>query len=557
MGNIFSSKDLKNEPKKTLLKSTGFTDDDFSRPLIGIIYSQNDTVNAHNNIVNVVNAVKEGVISAGGKPVSATVMSICSGISMGQNGKYLLPSRELLIDSVESIAFASGFDAIVFVGSCDSFVPAMLIAAARLNIPSLFVSTGTSQPGYVDDKKVGFSSMLEGIHKIRKGKISTKTFEDIKGQSCATPGSGCEMSTSNTMNCLTEALGLALPRNGTLPAHSTGRILLAKQSGSQIINVLNKQLTPKKILTVNSVLNAVKFVMAASGSLDAILHLIALAGELDIQEKNFSYEVIDGVRQKTPCIVKTAPYNDYFIDDFDRAGGVLNVMKKLIDAGLADGTALTITGDSLKNLSESVEADGGDIIREFSSPYSKTGAVTVLYGSLAEEGALIRSSFVPDSIKTFSGKALVYEGEEAALFAINEGAVSEGNVVVIRYEGPKGSPGMREMRAVTSAVAGLGLENKVAIVTDGRVGGTSKGLVVGHVCPEAAEEGNIAYVLDGDTIEIDLVKCRLNLDVSSKEIQNRKKRTKLKETDAKGYLQRYSQSVSSSRYGAVFKKSKR
>jgi dihydroxy-acid dehydratase len=542
-------------PKRALLKSAGFTQDDTQKPLIGIIYSHNETVSGHSDIEKFLQHIKEGIISAGAKPALATVMSICSGISMGgSQGRYLLPSRELIADSIETTVTASGFDAVVFAGSCDSTVPAMLLAAVRLNLPCIFVSPGSSQTGWFKGEKTGFSSMLEGVYAVKAGKMTATELSELENGCCPSAGSGSEMSTSNTMCCITEALGLALPFNGTATAHSAKRYSLARETGKQIVKALEEGITPKKILNLASLCNAAKLIMATGGSIDTLMHLIALANELDIDEKQFGYPLLESISAKTPSLVLPAPYSRHFIDDIDRAGGVMAVLNELNKARLLYGEAETVTGKKLKDLCKSYNIKNTEVIREFKNPFSDKGAISFLYGNLAEEGCLVRRLFVPEGKRTFSGKAKVFDCEEDALLSITSGRIFEGDCIVVRYEGPKGAPGMREMRLITSAVSGSGLENKVAIVTDGRAGGTSKGIVIAHVSPEAAEGGIIALVEDGDTIDIDIEKGKINLKVEAKILNARRKKLKPKQATVEGWLLRYSELVTGSRRGAVMKK---
>lgn len=553
MNNLFSE-GIENSPKRALLKSTGFLDEDLKRPIIGVIYSQNEIVTGHNDINKLLQNIKEGIISEGGKPVLATVMSICSGISMGGlSGRYLLPSRELIADSIETTVLSSGFNAIVFVGSCDSTVPAMLLACVRLNLPSIFVSSGSSLAGWYKGEKKGFSSILECVYSTKAGKTSATELNELEDRCCPTTGSGCEMSTSNTMCAITEALGLSLPFNGTAPAHSSKRMKIAKQSGQEIVKALKNDITPKKILNLSSLCNAVTLIMAIGGSIDTIMHLIALANELTINEKSFGYDQIEKISVNTPAIVKLAPINKFYIEDFDRAGGVMAVLKELLNNDLIDGEALTITAKTLKNVCSKHKILNEEIIRKTKNCYMQKGAISFLYGNIAQDGCLTKNLFIPEENYVFSGKAKVFDCEEDAVFAINSGRIFEGDCIVVRYEGPKGAPGMREMRLITSAISGIGLENKVALITDGRAGGTSKGLVFAHICPEAAENGNIALIEDEDIINIDIKKRKINVDVPAKIFNARRKRLKPKNINASGYLLRYSELVSNSRKGAVLK----
>lgn len=554
MENLFTN-GTDNSPKRALLKSTGITEDDLSRPLVGIIYSQNETVAGHSDNDKILLNIKEGIISAGAKPVLATVMSICSGISMGGlSGRYLLPSRELIADSIETSAYASGFDAVVFVGSCDSTVPAMLIAAVRLNLPCIFVSAGTSPAGHHKSNKVGFSAILEGVYAVKAGKMTAAELKELENNCCPSTGSGSEMSTSNTMCCVTEALGLSLPYNGTAQIHSAKRIKLAKQSGIEVVNAFRKQINPKNIITLPAICNAVRLIMAMGGSIDTLMHLIALASEANIGEKQFGYDIIEKISETTPSIVFPAPCSGDFIEDIDRAGGIPAVLSELISGGLIDGTAQTVTGKSLAEVYGKYKILNSEVIKQISAPFTKKSAVSFLYGNIAQDGCIVRRLFVSENMHRFSGNAKVFDCEEDAIYAITSSRIFEGDCIVVRYEGPKGAPGMREMRLISSAISGTGLENKVALLTDGRAGGTSKGLVIAHVSPEAAEDGLIALVEDGDIIDIDIDRGKINLNVPAKILNLRRKKLKPKAINASGYLLRYSELVTSSRNGAILKK---
>lgn len=552
MQNIFTN-GMENAPKRALLRSMGVTREEIKRPIIGIVYSHNDTVAAHSDPDKMLQNIKEGIIAQGGKPVSATVMSICSGISMGNNGRYLLPSREVIADSIESLVFASGFDAVVFMGSCDSTVPAMLIAAVRINIPCVFISPGSSLAGFSGDKKAAFSKVLEGVYAAKSGRISAFDLDELEEQCCPTPGSGAEMSTSNTMCCITEALGLAPCYSGSLAMGSSKRLSLAKDVGGYIIQALNQQLTPSRILTLSALKNAVRLVMAIGGSLDSIIHLTALAHELKINiDKIFNYDLIAKLSATTPALAKLAPATDFFMEDFNRAGGVPAVMGELAKLGLLEDS-LSIHNQSVLQLYESTQSKNTAIIHSHENPITPTGAINILYGNLAEDGCFIRSLYAQPAANVFSGPAKVFDSEEDALYALSLGQVKPGDIIVVRYEGPKGAPGMREMRAVAAAITGMGLENKVALITDGRVGGTSKGITIGHVCPEAAEGGLLAMVENGDKIDIDFSKKKITLDVPAKILKPRQKQFKPRRQELSGMLLRYSENVSSCKRGTVLK----
>ncbi|MDD4002784.1 MAG: dihydroxy-acid dehydratase [Clostridia bacterium] len=547
------TRNVENAPRRSLYKSMGVTDNQLNKPVVGVIYSHNQTVPAHSDLDKFLNCICEGIISEGANAVLCSVMSVGSSSIGGLSGKYLLPSRELIADSIESLAHASGFDALVFVGSCDSTIPAMLIAAVRVNLPCIFVSPGISTAGIYKGKKIGYSQLLEAVYAVKSGKITAAELEEIENEFCGLPGSGSEMSNSNTMCCLTEVLGLSLPFSATLPKGCAKRFMLAKQSGAQVINILKQNITPKLILSLASLTNALRFIMATGGSPDSIMHLIALRHELEISEKLFSYSFIENISAKTPSIVMLAPMNDYYMEDFDSAGGVMAVLKELNTQKLIDGTALTILNKPLSALYRKSSILNEDIIRKIGKAYMKKGAVALLFGNIAEEGCFIRRLFVSEKNLEFKGTAKVFNSEEDALYALHSQSVGEGDCLVIRYEGPKGSPGMREMRLVCAAISGMGLENKTAVITDGRIGGTSKGFAVGSICPEAAINGNIALIEDGDIIEIDINKGKISANVPAKELNARRKRLKVRQTAASGYLLRYSEAVTAANHGAVLK----
>jgi dihydroxy-acid dehydratase len=547
------TKNLENAPRRSLYKSMGVTESQLNKPVVGVIYSHNQTVPAHSDLDKFLNCICEGIISEGAHPMLCSVMSVGSSSIGGLSGKYLLPSRELIADSIESLAHASGFDALVFVGSCDSTIPAMLIAAVRINLPCIFVSPGISTTGIYKGKKIGYSQLLEAVYAAKSGKITAAELEEIENEFCGLPGSGSEMSNSNTMCCLTEVLGLSLPFNATLPKGCAKRFMLAKQSGAQIVNILRQNITPKLILSLASLTNALRFIMATGGSPDSIMHLIALRHELEISEKLFNYSFIENISAKTPSIVMLAPMNDYYMEDFDAAGGVMAVLKELSAEKLIDGTALTVLNRPLSALYRKSEILNEDIIRKIGKAYMKKGAVALLYGNIAEEGCFIRRLFVSDKNLEFKGTAKVFNSEEDALYALHSQNVGEGDCLVIRYEGPKGSPGMREMRLVCAAISGMGLENKMAVITDGRIGGTSKGFAVGSICPEAAVNGNIALIEDGDIIEIDINKGKISADVPARDFNMRRKKLKVSQPSASGYLLRYSEAVTAANQGAVLK----
>lgn len=545
-------KGISKAPHRSLLKATGLTDEEIDRPLIGVVSSQNDIIPGHINLDKIAEAVKKGILLNGGTPIIFPAIGVCDGIAMGHEGmRYSLPTRELIADSIECMGKAHQFDALVFIPNCDKIVPGMLMAALRLNIPSIFISGGPMLAGKFKGKNVSLSTMFEAVGAYENGAMLEGDLVSLENSACPTCGSCSGMFTANSMNCLSEALGLALPGNGTIPAVYSERIRLAKQAGIQIMNLLKEDIKPKDIVTKSSLTNALKVDMALGCSTNSILHLLAIANETKI---DLNYEIIDKVSEITPNLCKLAPASDTHIEELYWAGGIQAVIKELSKKNLMDLDCITATGKSLKENLKGVEVLNYDVIRPIDNPYSKIGGIKVLKGNLAKEGAVVKKSAVLDEMLVHKGPARVFDSEEDAIEAILSKKIVKGDVVVIRYEGPKGGPGMREMLSPTSSIAGMGLDKYVALITDGRFSGATKGASIGHVAPEAAEGGVIALVEEGDTIAIDILNGKLELLVSDEVLEKRRKDLKpYKPKVIDGYLGRYAKLVSSSSKGAIFK----
>ena len=539
--------------QRSLLRALGWTDEEIKRPLVGIICAQSEIIPGHMHLDDIARAAAEGVIAAGGKPVIVPSIGVCDGIAMGHSGmRYSLPSREIIADSAEILMRAHGFQAAIFIGNCDKIIPGMLMAAARVNIPSIFVTGGPMLAGKVKGKKTSLSTMFEEVGAYNAGKIDEKTLKEFECNACPTCGSCSGMFTANSLNCLCEALGMALPGNGTLPMVYSQRLALAKRTGTAVMNLLNKNIRPLDILTAEAFKNAETVDMAIGASTNTVLHLLAIASEANVS--GVSIDIMNEISEHTPNLCRLAPAGEHYIEELNEAGGISAVMKELYDANLINGEVMTVGGVPLKEVIKDAEILNTEIIRPVASPYSVTGGLAILKGNLAKEGCVVKKSAVDPKMLKHSGKAKCFDSEEAAMQAISSGKIVKGDVVVIRYEGPKGGPGMREMLTPTSAIIGAGLGADVALITDGRFSGATRGAAIGHVCPEAAAGGVIGIVKDGDIIDIDIENCEINLRVPEKEIEARLKRFKpnLKEVD--GYLSRYRQSVTSASLGAVWKK---
>lgn len=552
MNNIFSNAtDMSSQ--RSLLRALGWTDDEIKKPLVGIICAQSEIIPGHMHLDDIAKAAAEGVISAGGKPVIVPSIGVCDGIAMGHAGmRYSLPSREIIADSAEILIRAHGFQAAVFVGNCDKIIPGMLMAAARINVPSIFVSGGPMLAGRVRGKKTSLSTMFEVVGAYNAGKADEKTLKNYECNACPTCGSCSGMFTANSLNCLCEALGMALPFNGTLPMVYSQRLALAKRTGVAVMNLLEKNIRPSDIMTAQAFKNAETVDMAIGASTNTILHLLAVANEAGVEGVNI--DIMNEISRRTPNLCRLAPAGEHYIEELNEAGGISAVMKELYDAKLIDGEVMTAGGIKLKEVIKDAENLDENIIRPVSDPYSAQGGLAVLKGNLAKEGCVVKKSAVDPSMYVHSGPAKCFDGEEQAMLAISYGKIVKGDVVVIRYEGPKGGPGMREMLTPTSAIVGAGLGADVALITDGRFSGATRGAAIGHVCPEAAAGGVIGIVRDGDIIDIDINNSSINLRVPQEEIEKRLKEFKPKLREASGYLKRYRNNVTSASKGAVFEK---
>jgi dihydroxy-acid dehydratase len=536
-------------PHRSLLYATGLTKEDLSRPLIGIVNSYNEVVPGHIHLDKIAEAVKAGVLASGGTPLSFNVIGVCDGIAMGHPGmRYSLPSRELIADSVETMAMAHGFDGLVFVTNCDKIVPGMLIAAGRLNIPAIFVSGGPMMAGRYKGQDVDVKDVFEAVGQYKGGKITDDDLASLELSACPGCGSCAGLFTANSMNSLTEALGMGLAGNGTIPAVTAARIRLAKAAGARVMALVEGEIKPRDIMTQAAFDNAIATDMALGGSTNTVLHLLAIANAAGV---DLPLGRFDEISSRTPYLVKLSPSGLYHMQDLDEAGGVSAVMAELLSGGLIHGEALTVTGKTVaENLSEA--SKHGSVIRELENPHRSDGGIAILSGNLAPSGAVVKAGAVLPNMIKHRGPARVFGGEEESMQAILNGEIQAGDVVVIRYEGPRGGPGMREMLLPTSALAGMGLDDKVALVTDGRFSGATKGAAIGHVSPEAAAGGPIALVRNGDTIEFDLEKKSLQLLVSDEELQSRKDNWQpMKPRVSSGYLARYAALVQDASTGAV------
>ena len=537
-------------PHRSLFHALGLTEEEQKRPLIAVVSSYNEIVPGHMNIDKIVDAVKLGVAMAGGTPVVFPAIAVCDGIAMGHTGmKYSLITRELIADSTEAMLLAHGFDGAVMVPNCDKNVPGLLMAAARVNIPTVFVSGGPMLAGHLDGKKTCLSDMFEAVGAYSAGKIDGEKLREYEESACPSCGSCSGMYTANSMNCLTEVLGMALSGNGTVPAVYSKRIELAKHAGMQIMELVKKNIRPRDIMTAAAIKNALTADMALGCSTNSMLHLPAIANECGVP---FSLDMANEISEKTPNLCHLAPAGPTFMEDLDEAGGVYAVLSELDKAGLIDASVLTVTGKTLAENIKGTKNKNEKVIRPIEDPYSKTGGIAVLRGNLAPDGCVVKRSAVAPEMLVHKGKARVYDSEEEAIAAIYGGKINPGDVIVIRYEGPAGGPGMREMLSPTSAIAGMGLDKDVALITDGRFSGATRGACIGHISPEAVRGGMIAYVEEGDIISINIPAYSITLEVSEKELEERKKRITPKAQKAvKGALGRYAAQVSSADRGAV------
>ena len=536
-------------PQRALLRALGLTDDEIRRPFVAVVCSASDYIPGHKHLREISEAVKAGIRYAGGVPFEFQTIGVCDGIAMNHKGmKYSLCSRELIADSIEVMLTAHPLDAAVFIPNCDKIVPGMLMAACRMNLPSIFVSGGPMLPGEFHGERVGFSEMSEAVGSHAAGKMSDEDLREMEEAACPGCGSCSGMYTANSMNCLTEAIGLALPGNGTIPAVYSARIRLAKQAGGQIMQLLKDNRRPVDILTKEAFRNALRSEMALGCSTNTVLHLTAIAHEIGVP---LTIDDIDKISRTTPQICKLNPAGKIFITDLGKVGGIPAVMKELSRGNLIDLDIPTVNGTVRDRVEAAPDADG-TVIRKLSAPYREDGGIAVLMGNLAPEGSVVKQGAVAPEMMHHVGPARCFDSEEDAIAAIQSGKIKAGDVVVIRYEGPKGGPGMREMLAPTSSLTGMGLGSSVALITDGRFSGATRGAAIGHVSPEAAAGGLIALVHDGDTIDVDITGRKLELRVDEAELAKRRAAWKAPEKELSGYLKRYAKLVTSGSRGAVF-----
>ena len=545
-------KGVEKTPHRSLFKASGLTDEELRRPLIGVVSSKNEIIPGHVMLDKIAEAVKAGVRIAGGTPLEFPAIGVCDGIAMGHVGmKYSLASRELIADSIESMALAHGFDALVLIPNCDKIVPGMLIAASRLNIPSIICSGGPMLSMNYNGKDRDLNTAFEAVGSFKAGTIDEKGLLELEEAACPTCGSCSGMFTANSMNCLCEVLGMALPGNGTIPAVYSERIRLAKQAGMKIMELLERNIRPRDIITPDSLYNALRVDMALGCSTNSMLHLPAIAYEA---KAPISLEYANEISEVTPNLSHLAPAGDHHVQDLYAAGGVTAVMNELAKADLLKLDTMTVTGKTQGENIKGHEVKDYSVIRPLDNPYSKTGGIAVLKGNLALDGSVVKRSAVAPEMLTHDGPAKVYDSEDEAIAAIYAGEIKAGDVVVIRYEGPKGGPGMREMLNPTSALAGMKLDKTVALITDGRFSGASRGASIGHVCPEAADGGPIGLVMEGDSIEIDIPAAKITLLVDDAELEKRAAERVLPEPNIKtGWLSRYAKQVSGANFGAIMK----
>jgi len=546
-------KGIERAPHRSLLRAVGCSSDDWDKPFVGVINSFSEIVPGHIHLQTIAKAVKEGIRSRGGVPFEVNTIAVCDGIAMNHPGmKYSLPSRELIADSVEILAQAHAFDGLVCIPNCDKVVPGMLMAAIRLNLPSVFVSGGPMLAGkFVQGdaaRSVDLITVFQAVGEVARGKMTEAELQELEMVACPGCGSCAGMFTANTMNCLSEALGMALPGNGTIPAVEERRVQLAYKAGQQVMETLARDIRPKDVITRDSLYNAFAVDMALGGSTNSVLHLTAVAHEAGI---DFPLSLINEISDSVPHICKLSPASDYHIQDLDLAGGIPAIMHEL--SGLLKLGANTILGKSLGEIIAGAKVKDREVIHPLSQPYAPTGGISILFGNLAPDGSVVKSAAVASEMLVHRGPAKVFNGEEEATAAIMKGEFKSGEVIVIRYEGPKGGPGMREMLAATSLLSGMGMDKKVALITDGRFSGGTRGAAIGHVSPEAAEKGPIAALRDGDIISINIPDHKLEVELSQKELEQRLASLPSFEPKIKtGYLKRYSDKVSSASTGAVF-----
>ncbi len=546
------TKGMQQAPHRSLFNALGYTEEELNKPLVGIVCSYNEIVPGHMNIDKIVEAVRLGVAMAGGTPIVFPAIAVCDGIAMGHKGmKYSLVTRDLIADSTEAMTLAHGFDALVMVPNSDKNVPGLLMAAARLNLPTVFVSGGPMLAGHVDGAKTSFSSISEAVGEFNAGKITAEKLYEYECKTCPTCGSCSGMYTANSMNCLTEALGMGLRGNGTIPAVYSSRIELAKHAGMAVMEMIKKDIRPRDIMTEDAFMNALTVDMALGCSTNSMLHLPAIANECGIE---INLDIANSISEKTPNLCHLAPAGRTYMEELDEAGGVYAVMNELAKKSLLNLDCMTVTGKTVgENIENCINLDH-NVIRPVEDPYSETGGIAVLRGNLAPDGSVVKRSAVVPEMLVHEGPARVFECEEDAQAAINAGKIKAGDVVVIRYEGPKGGPGMREMLNPTSAIMGMGLGSSVALITDGRFSGATRGACIGHVSPEAASGGLIGVVEEGDIISINIPENKLELKVSEEILEERMKNFVPKTKELSGYLKRYAAMVSSGATGAILNK---
>lgn len=535
-------------PHRSLLKASGLTDEEINKPLIGIVNSHNEIVPGHIDLDKIAEAAKRGVLANGGTPLEFPAIAVCDGMAMNHEGmKYSLCSREVIADSIEIMVKAHAFDGLVLIPNCDKTVPAMIMAAARLNIPSIIISGGPMLSGNLSGKAIDLTTVFEGVGAFNNDKMSEKQFLEIENNACPTCGSCAGMFTANSMNCLTEAIGMGVKGNGTVPAVASERVRMAKMAGKHIMNLVEKDIKPRDIMTKDALFNALSVDMALGCSTNTVLHLMAIARELEL---DLNLDIINFISSQTPNLCKLSPAGPYHMNDLNNAGGVSAVMNELSKKGLINKNCITVDGGKIED--RLVEKSSYvNVIANISSPYDKTGGIKILYGNIARDGAVVKKSAVDPKMLKHTGPARVFRSEEEATKAILDNKIVAGDVLVITYEGPKGGPGMREMLTPTSALGGMGLDNKVALLTDGRFSGGTKGAAIGHIAPEAFDGGLIGLVYEGDTIEIDIENGSLNLLVDDNELDERRLNLVMPESELKGYLKKYRKLVSSASDGAV------
>ena len=535
-------------PHRALLRAVGLSDEDLNKPIIGIVSSWSETTPGHVHLLKLVEAVKEGVREAGGVPLVFNVIAVCDGIAMGHSGmKYSLVSREVIADSIEVMTEAHKLDGLVLIGNCDKIVPGMLMAAARLDLPCIYINGGPMLPGIWRGRRVDIKDVFEAVGSYVKGKITLEELEELEKKACPGPGSCAGLYTANTMNILAEAMGMSLPYSSTIPAVDSRRVRAAREAGRLIVQLVRAGITARKIITRKALLNAIAVDLAMGGSTNTVLHLLAIAYEAGVE---LTLDDFDTLQEKVPYIAPLSPGGPYYVVDLDEAGGVPSLMKELSKLGVIHEDALTVTGKTIGEIiREAPEPRNRDVIRPVENPLMSKGALVILRGTLAPEGAVVKMAGV--KVRKFRGEARVFNSEEEAVEAVLKGKIDPGTVVVIRYEGPRGGPGMREMLQITAAIVGQGLGESVALVTDGRFSGATRGLMVGHVCPEAIDCGPIALVQDGDIISIDVDAKRIDLEVDERELEERKAKWRPPERKLRGILKKYAERALPASRGAV------